>query len=76
LCFQSKSSFDLNVASCRVLLGILPGLETQVMADTDGLVKRLFDWATEAKEPLQSYATGLLAVAMDIQDIATDTEHR
>ena len=30
----------------------------------------------EAREPLQSYATGLLAVAMDIQDIATDSDFR
>ena len=65
----SKSSFDLNVAACRVLLGILPGLEIQVLADTDGLIKKLFDWAMDSKEPLQSYATGLLAVAMEIQDI-------
>ena len=64
------------MATCRVVLGILPGLEVQVIADTEGLVKRLFDWATEAKEPLQSYATGLLAVAMEMQDIATDSEFR
>ena len=64
------------MATCRVVLGILPGLEVQVIADTEGLVKRLFDWATDAKEPLQSYATGLLAVAMEMQDIATDTEFR
>ena len=75
-CFQSKSSFDLNVAACRVVLGILPGLEIQVLGDTEGLIKRLFDWATESKEPLQSYATGLLAVAMELQDIATVTEYR
>ena len=30
----------------------------QVLADTEGLIKRLFDWATNSKEPLQSYATG------------------
>ena len=64
------------MATCRVVLGILPGLEVQVIADTEGLVKRLFDWATDAKEPLQSYATGLLAVAMEMQDIATDSEFR
>ena len=73
---QSKSSFELNVASCRVLLGILPGLEIQVLADTDGLIKKLFDWALKSEEPLQSYATGLLAVAMEIQDIATEYEFR
>ena len=74
--FQSKPSFDLNVAACRVVLGILPALEVQVLGDTEGLIKRLFNWAVDAKEPLQSYATGLLAVAMEIQDIATETEFR
>ena len=59
-----------------MVLGILPGLEIQVLGDTEGLIKRLFDWATESKEPLQSYATGLLAVAMELQDIATVTEYR
>ena len=73
---QSKSSYDLNVATCRVVLGILPGLEIQVLADTEGLIKRLFDWATESKEPLQSYATGLIGIAMEIQDIATDFEFK
>ena len=58
LIFQSKSSHDLNVAACRVVIGILPGLEVQVLADTEGLIKRLFDWAVDSKEPLQSYATG------------------
>ena len=64
------------MASCRVLLGILPGLEIQVLADTEGLIKKLFDWALKSEEPLQSYATGLLAVAMEIQDIATEYEFR
>ena len=46
------------MAACRVVIGILPGLEVQVLADTEGLIKRLFDWAENSKEPLQSYATG------------------
>merc|ERR1719228_1777860 len=33
----SKTSFDLNVASCRLVLDIMPGLETGVISDTDGL---------------------------------------
>lgn len=57
---QSKDPFDLNVAACRLVLGILPGLETAVLQETDGLVSRLYAWAEKAKEPLQSYATGLL----------------
>ena len=38
----------------------------QVLADTEGLLKRLFDWATNSKEPLQSYATGNFFVWIDI----------
>lgn len=36
----------------------------------DGFVNRFVDWATEAEEPLKSYATGLLAAAVEVQDIA------
>ena len=35
-------------------------------------MQRLFNWAENAKDPLQSYATGLLAAAMEVQDIATN----
>ena len=52
----------MNVGACRIVLGILPGLEMQVLADTEGLIKRLFDWATNSKEPLQSYATGNILI--------------
>ena len=31
-----QSSFNLNVASCRLVLDILPGLEIGVLNDTDG----------------------------------------
>lgn len=36
----------------------------------DALVQRLFSWAEKSQEPLQTYATGLLAAAMEVQDIA------
>lgn len=36
----------------------------------DALVQRLFTWAEKSQEPLQTYATGLLAAAMEVQDIA------
>lgn len=73
---QTKSSFDLNVAAARVVLDIVPGLEAAVLHETDGLVKRLYSWAEKAEQPLQSYATGLLAVAMELTDVATDPENR
>ena len=35
---MDKSSFDLNVAACRLVLDILPGLEIGVLNDTDGMI--------------------------------------
>ncbi|RWS14691.1 protein VPRBP-like isoform X2 [Dinothrombium tinctorium] len=70
---MSRDDFELQTASCRLMLDILPGLETSVVFnETEGLVQRLFSWAESAKEPLQSYATGLLAAAMEVQDIAVN----
>lgn len=67
-----KSSFELNVAACRLILVIMPGLETSaVFQDSDNLINRLYAWATNSLEPLQSYATGLLAAAMEGPDINT-----
>ncbi|XP_071052428.1 protein mahjong [Onthophagus taurus] len=64
---------QLNIAACRLMLDIMPGLETTVVfqPDMDSLIYRLIKWTTESIEPLQSYATGLLAAAMEIPDIAT-----
>ena len=63
---------QLNIAACRLMLDVLPGLETTVVfqPDSDGLVNRLLKWATNSIEPLQTYATGLLAAAMEIPEIA------
>ncbi|XP_017875845.1 protein mahjong [Ceratina calcarata] len=63
----------LNIAACRLMLDILPGLETSAVfqPDMDGLIHRLFSWAEKSIEPLQSYATGLVAAAMEVQEIAT-----
>ncbi|KAJ8687973.1 hypothetical protein QAD02_023768 [Eretmocerus hayati] len=63
----------LNTAACRLMLDILPGLETSAVfqPDMEGLIHRLFSWAEKSSEPLQSYSTGLLAAAMEVQDIAT-----
>ena len=75
---QSKSSFDLNVATCRIVLDILPGLQKEVLYSTEGLVKRLYGWVRDpdVPEPLKSYATGLLGEAMELQEVATDAENR
>ncbi|CAL1260932.1 unnamed protein product [Larinioides sclopetarius] len=64
-----RDVLELNIASCRLLLDIMPGLETLVFEE-EGFVPRLLHWAEHAPNPLQAYATGLLAAAMDSQDIA------
>ncbi|XP_076269885.1 lisH and WD40 domain-containing protein mahjong isoform X2 [Rhynchophorus ferrugineus] len=62
---------QLNIASCRLLLDLMPGLETSVVfQDMDTLIHRLIKWVTNSIEPLQSYSTGVLAAAMEIPEIA------
>lgn len=50
----------------------MPGLETSAVfqVEFDSLIHRLYSWAENSEEPLRSYATGLLAAAMEVQDIA------
>lgn len=50
----------------------MPGLETSAVfqVEFDHLIHRLYNWAEHSEEPLRSYATGLLAAAMEVQDIA------
>jgi HIV-1 Vpr-binding protein len=38
----------------------------------ESMIVRLFSWAEKSIQPLQSYATGLLAAAMEVQDIAAN----
>lgn len=68
----SQSSQRLNIAACRLILVIMPGLETSAVfqVEFDHLITRLYSWAETADEPLQSYAVGLLGAAMDVQEIA------
>nr|XP_040232824.2 protein mahjong isoform X2 [Anopheles coluzzii] len=67
-----QSSHALNVAACRLILVIMPGLDTSAVfqVEYDHLIKRLYSWAESSPEPLQSYATGLLGAAMEEQEIA------
>jgi len=72
-----KSSFDLNVASCRLVLDAMPGLvEIATIQENEGLTSQLYKWIETANEPLNSYATGILSVVMDLQEFASDTEIR
>lgn len=67
-----KSAFDLNVAACRLILVIMPGLDiTSVFkVEYNLLINRFYSWANSHKEPLRSYATGILAAAMEEEEIA------
>ena len=70
---STRDSRELNTAAARLMLDLMPGLEISVVfQDTDGLINRLFNWAEKGPEPLQSYATGLLAAAMELQDLAAN----
>uniref|UniRef100_A0A8C4R3X2 DDB1- and CUL4-associated factor 1 n=1 Tax=Eptatretus burgeri TaxID=7764 RepID=A0A8C4R3X2_EPTBU len=70
---MSSRETYLNTAACRLLLDIMPGLETSVVfQEKEGIVENLFKWAREAEDPLRTYATGLLAAGMEIQDIAAN----
>ncbi|KAL4714823.1 hypothetical protein ACJJTC_002682 [Scirpophaga incertulas] len=68
-----RDVLKLNVAALRLTLDLMPGLEMSVVfQDNESLIQRLFNWATSSPEPLQCYATGLLAAAMEVQEIATN----
>ncbi|KAL2101978.1 hypothetical protein ACEWY4_003739 [Coilia grayii] len=70
---MSSREGTLNTAACRLLLNIMPGLETAVVfQEKEGIVEKLFKWAQEAEQPLRIYAVGLLAGAMENQDIAAN----
>ncbi|KAG7478171.1 hypothetical protein MATL_G00077550 [Megalops atlanticus] len=70
---MTSREVSLNTAACRLLQNIMPGLETAVVfQEKEGVVEKLFKWAHEAEEPLRIYATGLLAGAMENQDIAAN----
>lgn len=43
---------------------------TEAVYLQEALIRNLIDWAQTAPNPLQSYAAGLLASAMEIQDLA------
>ena len=40
------------------------------------LINRLIDWTQNAEDPLRSYATGILAGPMELQDIAANYKEK
>ena len=73
---QDKNPTPLQTAALRLVLDIVPGLEQSVFQETDGLIKRLYHWSETAPEPMRSYSTGLLAVALELSEVASDPENR
>lgn len=69
----SRGSFELHVAACRLLLDILPGLDSAAVfkeaESSRTLVTQLLHWAENAEFPLHSYATGLLSAAMYVDEV-------
>lgn len=55
-----------------MLLYYPKSLLSTVCVSQEGIVEKLFKWAQEAEQPLRIYATGLLAGAMENQDIAAN----
>lgn len=55
---------------CFIFEKVSFNVQLLTQPDMDGLIHRLIKWTTNSIEPLQSYATGLLAAAMEIPDIA------
>ncbi len=51
-------------------------LQIAVLNETDGLVTQLYKWISCKQEPLSSYAIGLLALAMELNEVATDADIR
>ncbi|XP_044182519.1 DDB1- and CUL4-associated factor 1-like isoform X2 [Acropora millepora] len=67
---NTTEEFDLNCSAARVLLNVMPGLDSAGVFKQENILRRLLIWAREALEPLRSYATGLLAFLMDHRHIA------
>ncbi|CAB3371680.1 Hypothetical predicted protein [Cloeon dipterum] len=69
---NDQRTFRLNVAACRLLLGIMPGLQFDFLFKPEAMspVPTFIKWAEKADEPLRTYATGLLGISMHLADIA------
>ena len=67
----SRHNFDLLVVSCRLLIDVLPGLDSAVVfMESETLVNQLLEWAERADFPLHAYATALLGAVMDVPGIS------
>ncbi|CAD6194594.1 unnamed protein product [Caenorhabditis auriculariae] len=64
---------ELSIQSCRLLLGCVPGLDSNVLfSDPDDFIPTLYQWAkNDSNELLQAYSMGLLASALENQENAS-----
>ncbi|GFQ69813.1 hypothetical protein TNCT_145291 [Trichonephila clavata] len=65
--YCQEDNLELNIASCRLLLDMLPEMDMLVYGEV-AIICRFFQWAEHAPNPLRSYATGILAPAMHSQN--------
>ena len=67
--FNAENDFQLNCCAARQVLAMMNVLSgSEIFQDVDTHVGRLLTWAEKEKEPLRSYACGLLLVAMQMPE--------
>ncbi|EJW72386.1 hypothetical protein WUBG_16707, partial [Wuchereria bancrofti] len=70
---MSRDDIELNIASARLLLNIIPGLDSAVLSEPEGLIPQLYRWAENNTTNcyLRAYSFGLLAAALDVTSVAS-----
>lgn len=67
--FNAQDDFELNCCAARQVLAMLSVFSgTEIFQDIDLHVGRCLTWVEKAKEPLRSYACGLLYMAMQMPE--------
>uniref|UniRef100_A0A0R3RVJ4 LisH domain-containing protein n=1 Tax=Elaeophora elaphi TaxID=1147741 RepID=A0A0R3RVJ4_9BILA len=70
---MSRDDIELNIASARLLLNLIPGLDSAVLSEPEGLIPQLYRWAENDATNcyLRAYSFGLLAAALDVTSVAS-----
>ncbi|MCP9265711.1 Vprbp protein [Dirofilaria immitis] len=70
---MSRDDIELNIASARLLLNLIPGLDSVVLSEPEGLIPQLYRWAENDATNcyLRAYSFGLLAAALDVTSVAS-----
>nr|CAB3267619.1 protein VPRBP [Phallusia mammillata] len=70
---QAGDMVLLREAAARCLLAIMPGLDAySLFSNNSDILSILYQWAASKPEPLQTYAVGILAYAVENQAIIAD----